>query len=254
MKTTNRTPESNRNNQRNFRERRKEHIRNLENKVRIYERQGVQASQEIRRVARYLAAQNIQLLALLAAKGASQDEILAAEKPDMGEMNGESSEQLPVALLPLTPTPGSESNEINTFAKNPTRALKACKSCRDRKVKCDVTEDGSPCTNCRRGDRECTVPNHKRIKQENPTVFSTTLGDIIPEVSRQRAAPEHFPGEECGAYFSPQPLEYTEGYVVRSLIVAETRGSNHRGAPPSPPPPDTWDVTMGQLGPTLSEF
>ena len=42
------------------------------------------------------------------------------------------------------------------------RASKACCCCRSRKVRCDVVENGSPCTNCRLDQVECIVTESKR--------------------------------------------------------------------------------------------
>ncbi|KAK2741578.1 hypothetical protein FQN57_005561 [Myotisia sp. PD_48] len=45
------------------------------------------------------------------------------------------------------------------------RASKACCCCRARKVRCDVVENGSPCTNCRLDEVECVVTESKRKKK-----------------------------------------------------------------------------------------
>ncbi|KAK2024892.1 hypothetical protein LX32DRAFT_79543 [Colletotrichum zoysiae] len=37
------------------------------------------------------------------------------------------------------------------------RALKACLSCRSRKVRCDVSVVSQPCTNCRLHEKNCLV-------------------------------------------------------------------------------------------------
>ncbi|KAJ9668549.1 hypothetical protein H2201_001191 [Coniosporium apollinis] len=55
------------------------------------------------------------------------------------------------------------------------RASKACQCCRSRKVRCNVTEHGAPCTNCRLDEVECIVSESRRKKKwtkddENPTV------------------------------------------------------------------------------------
>ena len=42
------------------------------------------------------------------------------------------------------------------------RASRACCCCRARKVRCDVVEHGSPCTNCRLDQVECVVTESKR--------------------------------------------------------------------------------------------
>src|SRR5438034_10871333 len=44
------------------------------------------------------------------------------------------------------------------------RASKACCCCRARKVRCDVVENGSPCTNCRLDEVHCVVTEGKRRK------------------------------------------------------------------------------------------
>ena len=44
------------------------------------------------------------------------------------------------------------------------RASKACCCCRARKVRCDVVENGSPCTNCRLDEVECVVTESRRRK------------------------------------------------------------------------------------------
>ncbi|KAK7541440.1 hypothetical protein IWX46DRAFT_189834 [Phyllosticta citricarpa] len=42
------------------------------------------------------------------------------------------------------------------------RASKACQCCRARKVRCNVTEHGAPCTNCRLDEVECIVSESRR--------------------------------------------------------------------------------------------
>ena len=55
---------------------------------------------------------------------------------------------------------------LNTAGNRPVkrRASKACCCCRARKVRCDVVESGSPCTNCRLDQVECVVTESKRRK------------------------------------------------------------------------------------------
>ncbi|KKK16428.1 C6 transcription factor (Ctf1B) [Aspergillus rambellii] len=54
------------------------------------------------------------------------------------------------------------------------RASKACCCCRARKVRCDVVENGSPCTNCRLDQVECVVTESKRKKKSRVDAESTT--------------------------------------------------------------------------------
>ncbi|OJJ46303.1 hypothetical protein ASPZODRAFT_133335 [Penicilliopsis zonata CBS 506.65] len=53
------------------------------------------------------------------------------------------------------------------------RASKACCCCRARKVRCDVVENGSPCTNCRLDQVECVVTESKRRKKSRVDVENT---------------------------------------------------------------------------------
>ncbi|KAL5458709.1 hypothetical protein PMIN06_003173 [Paraphaeosphaeria minitans] len=48
------------------------------------------------------------------------------------------------------------------------RASKACQCCRARKVRCNVTEHGAPCTNCRLDEVECIVSESRRKKSVTP--------------------------------------------------------------------------------------
>jgi hypothetical protein len=56
------------------------------------------------------------------------------------------------------------------------RASKACCCCRARKVRCDVVENGSPCTNCRLDQVECVVTESKRRKlvKSRPNQYKTS--------------------------------------------------------------------------------
>jgi hypothetical protein len=43
-----------------------------------------------------------------------------------------------------------------------SRAPNACRGCRDRKIKCDVSRVGIPCQNCAHAKIDCSVPSRKR--------------------------------------------------------------------------------------------
>jgi hypothetical protein len=51
--------------------------------------------------------------------------------------------------------PDADDNRTNRPIKR--RASTACQSCRSRKVRCNVLEEGPPCTNCRLDDVQCTI-------------------------------------------------------------------------------------------------
>lgn len=55
------------------------------------------------------------------------------------------------------------------------RASKACQCCRARKVRCNVTEHGAPCTNCRLDEVECIVSESRRKKSVLPKTHSSFL-------------------------------------------------------------------------------
>src|ERR1700761_3761770 len=50
------------------------------------------------------------------------------------------------------------------------RASKACQCCRTRKVRCNVTEHGAPCTNCRLDEVDCIVSESRRKKSVSPKI------------------------------------------------------------------------------------
>jgi hypothetical protein len=56
------------------------------------------------------------------------------------------------------------------------RASKACQCCRARKVRCNVTEHGAPCTNCRLDEVDCIVSESRRKK----SVLPRTLHPLAP--------------------------------------------------------------------------
>ncbi|KAL4811302.1 hypothetical protein BDV18DRAFT_129083 [Aspergillus unguis] len=49
------------------------------------------------------------------------------------------------------------------------RSVVACLTCRRRKVRCDVTVNGSPCTNCRLDNERCMIARPKRPRKEKTT-------------------------------------------------------------------------------------
>ncbi|KAJ5286876.1 hypothetical protein N7478_002562 [Penicillium angulare] len=65
------------------------------------------------------------------------------------------------------------------------RASKACCCCRARKVRCDVVENGSPCTNCRLDQVECIVTESKRRKKSRVETENNNYADSPGEVSEE---------------------------------------------------------------------
>jgi hypothetical protein len=78
-----------------------------------------------------------------------------------------SSEQLLFTMSPSTTKPKRSASAagldgIITTRPVKRRASKACQCCRNRKVRCNVTEHGAPCTNCRLDEVECIVSESRR--------------------------------------------------------------------------------------------
>ncbi|KAJ5166551.1 Cutinase transcription factor [Penicillium canariense] len=65
------------------------------------------------------------------------------------------------------------------------RASKACCCCRARKVRCDVVENGSPCTNCRLDQVECIVTESKRRKKSRVEAETSQPADSPGEASEE---------------------------------------------------------------------
>ncbi|KAI2791537.1 Cutinase transcription factor [Penicillium oxalicum] len=68
------------------------------------------------------------------------------------------------------------------------RASKACCCCRARKVRCDVVENGSPCTNCRLDQVECVVTESKRRKKSRVDMEITQTSESPGELSEDNPA------------------------------------------------------------------
>jgi len=59
-------------------------------------------------------------------------------------------------------------------ARRRKRALRACLTCRARKVRCHVTVLGEPCTNCRFNEQECIMAEgNSRKYKTNPLSLPT---------------------------------------------------------------------------------
>ncbi|KAK1915502.1 hypothetical protein P3342_003312 [Pyrenophora teres f. teres] len=76
------------------------------------------------------------------------------------------------------------------------RASKACQCCRARKVRCNVTEHGAPCTNCRLDEVECIVSESRRKKKwskdddqasENASSTATTTTTTTRKIASRDA-------------------------------------------------------------------
>lgn len=104
------------------------------------------------------------------------------------------------------------------------RASKACCCCRARKVRCDVVENGSPCTNCRLDQVECVVTESKRRKKsradpENPSLVSDSPPDASEDSGNfLRRFSESRLSDAVPASPSQQSLDLDQGQHMPHLI------------------------------------
>jgi hypothetical protein len=82
------------------------------------------------------------------------------------------------------------------------RASRACSSCNARKVRCDVTDGGQPCTGCRIDNYQCEIPARRRRRKKldvtedsleesprNPNRQSSKL--LLPPNSARQGLSQH---------------------------------------------------------------
>lgn len=132
------------------------------------------------------------------------------------------------------------------------RASKACCCCRARKVRCDVVENGSPCTNCRLDQVECVVTESKRRKKsrveaenannvaDSPPDATEDSGNFFRRFSESRRLSDVAPASP-----SQHSLDLDQGQHMPHLLYqnqAERIGTESRfgrGMAPNPAVPAT---------------
>ncbi|KPM43673.1 hypothetical protein AK830_g2880 [Neonectria ditissima] len=114
-----RTPESlalNRENQRRSRARHRELLDDLQRRVRDYERRDAQASLDMQRVARNVAAENAALRALLGAKGVADAEVEAhLERARQTQAQAQTSAQMQTPVPPIGALVAARARETTTL-------------------------------------------------------------------------------------------------------------------------------------------
>lgn len=99
----------------------------------------------------------------------------SGRKPNGDDAFSPDPESHPPGLLPLTTDteeePSMDDNKVMVDDRTSRRkgrvlvrrqrARHACLDCRARKVRCDVSVTGTPCTNCKLDDHECTIQRRK---------------------------------------------------------------------------------------------
>jgi len=149
-----------------------------------------------------------------------------------------------------TPTMAEESGKRkagNSLAHNrpvKRRASKACCCCRARKVRCDVVENGSPCTNCRLDQVECVVTESKRRKFVlNSTPFPDALGANVKFCTSRKSRVEVENPQQ-----SESPHEDSEDTSLLGRL-GEIQGMPD--TEPTSPSQNSVDVDHGQHMPHL---
>ncbi|KAK9473867.1 uncharacterized protein V1510DRAFT_414120 [Dipodascopsis tothii] len=107
----------NRQSQRDSRSRRKEYVKTLEEKLRALEAQGIRATQDVQKAARYVAAENTLLRSLLALKGVKESEIVhfieTARSASISKASEQSSSPITTAAS-RTSTPSGDDGQYTS--------------------------------------------------------------------------------------------------------------------------------------------
>ncbi|CAK7200237.1 hypothetical protein SEUCBS139899_002928 [Sporothrix eucalyptigena] len=91
--------------------------------------------------------------------------------------------------------PTSTISTTSTGQKRPApgdhkrRSSKACLSCRNRKVRCDVIMGGQPCTNCKLDGLECIVKEPNRGRRPGSTNAKTRAAQAAALMQSQKSMP-----------------------------------------------------------------
>ncbi|KAJ6145232.1 hypothetical protein N7470_009127 [Penicillium chermesinum] len=131
------------------------------------------------------------------------------------------------------------------------RASKACCCCRARKVRCDVVENGSPCTNCRLDQVECVVTESKRRKKSRVEVDAPSH-DSPGEVSEDnllhahRGISEMAPASPSQASVDAEPSHHMPHLLYQTQTTRGGSSDPFRRRMSSIPVSHLLDPTFGQ--------
>lgn len=163
----------------------------------------------------------------------------------------------------------SPSTAGNRAAKK--RAPRACVSCRDRKVRCDVVNGGVPCTNCRLDDVNCVLKASNRGKRNSTThqarsrlpsnatarrassPFATTNTDADKAASGSVIVVGSSPGHGSVATGQPQerrnsrPLAHGDEEAICDDDEDENSRRNHQEAEQAPTAQDAQSQPSGNV-------
>ncbi|KAH7142207.1 fungal-specific transcription factor domain-containing protein [Dactylonectria macrodidyma] len=113
-------------------------------------------------------------------------------------------------------------NNGNNDRASKRRASKACLSCRNRKVRCDVLSGGHPCTNCRLDKLDCIVKESNRGRKpgvtssqaapESPASNEVIMSNPTPPLAA--AEPAERPAIVDTPPLSPQRRNHSSDYLI----------------------------------------
>lgn len=143
--------------------------------------------------------------------------------------------------------PGSRDDNSSTAATRAARnrAPRACVSCRDRKVRCDVVVSGGvPCTNCRLDDVDCLLKASNRGKRNSarrPARSRLPLGATAPRASSPfDTIHVHADADTAASESAPAsgPATVHEAHREQQPQPRPTRDSTPSARPANPPTSD----------------
>ncbi|KAH6854759.1 hypothetical protein B0I37DRAFT_39087 [Chaetomium sp. MPI-CAGE-AT-0009] len=155
-----------RNNQRRSRARHREFVEELKAKVREYERQGVQATLDMRHAARKVALENSRLKALLASRGVTDEELSRY----LAQFDDQPSGCLPTATTALTP-PADEAGPLpvgpDSGSSRPNRDVPDGESACGLK-KLAAAADTTARQTCCGPTTQCSLPGGRDVQAPAP--------------------------------------------------------------------------------------
>ncbi|KAF5564880.1 cutinase transcription factor 1 beta [Fusarium napiforme] len=101
------------------------------------------------------------------------------------------------------------SKPVTRSKANHKRSLQACLICRSRKVRCDVSVHGQPCTNCSLDDKECQLarapvvwtqkPSERRALRNAIKTSDTRSSDLASDLTEQISLDSRLPIPQLGS-------------------------------------------------------
>lgn len=110
------------------------------------------------------------------------------------------------------------------------RAAMACRSCRSRKVRCDVTNHGIPCCNCKFDQKECIIPERRRKPEEaNPPRRPLTPISIASPVPSDWSSPSECTGANHLLQFIQSQQPDSQSAIDDQMLFSRTGDATHDG-------------------------